>query len=145
MLLVSFDATHNLRPLVHDHLNNTGFVDVGQRVSDGVMTLAFESAAFDPDDDLDEANEHEEGVVLDGGEYAFIRTDLQQMAFDRDSSFLLTFSFKAHTGSDDDYFGGDEDNGGDEEATKLADAKLADDTRMKDDLREIFRILAEDN
>lgn len=140
MLLVSFDASHNLYPLVHDHLSNTGFADIGRRVKGGVMTVGFESAAFDPDDELAEANDHEEGVVLDGGEYSFIRDDLQQMAFNRDPAFVLSFSFIPHTGSDDEYAGF-----GDDPIVETATPKAEDDTKMKDDLREIFRRLAEDD
>jgi hypothetical protein len=135
MLLVSFDASHDLYPLVHDHLSNTGFVDIGRRVKGGVMTVGFESAAFDPDDELEEANDHEEGVL--DGEYSFIRHDLQQMAFDRDAGFVLTFSFKPHTGSDDDYaiF----------QQIEAEEVTVVDDTKMKNDLREILRLLAEDD
>lgn len=143
MILVSFDASHNLRPLVHDHLTNSGFADMGQRLANGVMTLMFESAAFDVYDELEEVNEHEEGVVLEDGEYAFVRTDLQSMAFDRDPAYALTFSFTPHSEDDEEVEIEDEDE--DEEVATVQDQDSNGlNPELKDNLRDLLRFLEDD-
>lgn len=88
--------------LVYDHLSNYGFAEIGNNVTATAITVDFESAVFDIDDEMDEANEHEKGLVEDGGEYAFIREDLQEMVSRRDPTMILEYAFTAHEPCEDE-------------------------------------------